>query len=80
MISLQIQCIVFDKTGTLTEGKPSVTRLVIFASGDEQTAITETLCLIGGAEASSEHPIANAITEFAKRCERALGSPSTREE
>ena len=63
----QIQCIVFDKTGTLTEGKPSVTRLVVFTSGDEQTAITETLGLIGGAEASSEHPIANAITEFAKK-------------
>ncbi|XP_028966325.1 copper-transporting ATPase 1 [Galendromus occidentalis] len=62
----KIQCIVFDKTGTLTEGKPSVTRLVVFTSGDEREAITETLCLIGGAEASSEHPIAHAITEFAK--------------
>ncbi|XP_022699221.1 copper-transporting ATPase 2-like isoform X2 [Varroa jacobsoni] len=62
----KIRCIVFDKTGTLTEGRPSVTRLVVFSSKERKRAIQETLCLVGGAETASEHPIAGAITEFAK--------------
>ncbi|OQR74371.1 copper-transporting ATPase 1-like [Tropilaelaps mercedesae] len=61
------RCIVFDKTGTLTEGRPSVTRLIVFSSEERQRAIQDALCLVGGAEAASEHPVASAITEFAKR-------------
>lgn len=45
-----------------------MTRLVVFSSEERRKAIQETLCVVGGAEAASEHPIAHAISDFAKRC------------
>ena len=46
----------FDKTGTLTTGQAEVTRLLPLAI-DENTLLS----LIGGLEAHSEHPIADAL-------------------
>lgn len=51
----KIDTIILDKTGTVTKGKPELTDVI--ASGDE----TEFLRLVGAAEASSEHPLAEAI-------------------
>lgn len=51
-----VRTFAFDKTGTLTTGRAEVTRLVPLAT-DEATLLT----LIGGIEAQSEHPIADAI-------------------
>eukprot|EP00818_Percolomonas_sp_WS_P008446 CAMPEP_0117436818 /NCGR_PEP_ID=MMETSP0759-20121206/1203_1 /TAXON_ID=63605 /ORGANISM="Percolomonas cosmopolitus, Strain WS" /LENGTH=1215 /DNA_ID=CAMNT_0005228429 /DNA_START=336 /DNA_END=3979 /DNA_ORIENTATION=- len=54
--------ICFDKTGTLTEGKLSVDHYVL--TKDESHTLFE---ILGGAEASSEHPIAKAVVNFCKR-------------
>jgi heavy metal translocating P-type ATPase len=56
--SLQdVKTVAFDKTGTLTEGRPELTDLAL------QNGFTEddVLHLVASVEASSEHPIAQAI-------------------
>ncbi len=58
----QITAIVFDKTGTLTHGKPVVTDL-ISPSGDTK----KLLFFAASAEKSSEHPLAEAIVNQAKK-------------
>ena len=60
--------IVFDKTGTLTVGRPVVTDIHAFDI-DEDRALT----MIAAVEARSEHPIAHAIVQEARR--RGLGLP-----
>lgn len=57
----RITDLVFDKTGTITEGKPTVQSFELF-NGDEK----EILTLVYSAENKSEHPLAKAITNFAK--------------
>jgi P-type Cu2+ transporter len=59
----KLQAIVFDKTGTLTEGKPQVVETA--AAGNPLTE-AELLRLVGSAEQSSEHPLAQAIVDKAK--------------
>ncbi|CRI07448.1 copper transporter ATPase [Staphylococcus argenteus] len=53
----QIDTIVLDKTGTITNGRPVVTDY----HGDDQT-----LQLLATAEKDSEHPLAEAIVNYAK--------------
>ncbi|KAK1436220.1 hypothetical protein QVD17_01998 [Tagetes erecta] len=59
----KVDCIVFDKTGTLTIGKPLVvnTRLL------KNMVLREFYELIAAAEVNSEHPLAKAIVEYAKK-------------
>ncbi len=52
-----------DKTGTLTEGRPTLTDLEM-AQGFERSQV---LALVAAVESRSEHPIARAIVEVAKR-------------
>ena len=59
----EVKTVVLDKTGTVTEGKPSVTDVI---SDDEDRLISVAASI----EASSEHPLAEAIRE---KCE-ALGA------
>jgi Cu+-exporting ATPase len=56
-----VRTIVFDKTGTVTQGKPRVTDIVA-ADGVEET---ELLSLAASVEAGSEHPLGNAVYEYA---------------
>ena len=56
----KVNTVVFDKTGTLTKGKPSVTDVV--ALGVHEGAV---LRLAASAEKGSEHPIAQAIVNYA---------------
>jgi Cu+-exporting ATPase len=58
----QVRTVAFDKTGTLTEGRPELVRLDP-APGFERD---EVLRLVAAAEASSDHPIARAITAAAQ--------------
>jgi len=58
--------VAFDKTGTLTEGKFSVIGLEP-APGISKEALLKTAAL---AEKESNHPIARAILEYAKRNEK----------
>lgn len=59
----KIDTIVLDKTGTLTEGKPSVTDVQIAAGYDEQ----QLLSWVASVESHSEHPLAQAIVEYARQ-------------
>ena len=52
--------IVFDKTGTITEGKPSVQEIHPIGTTQEKL-----LAIAGAVEASSEHPLAEAIVKKA---------------
>lgn len=58
-----VRVVAVDKTGTLTQGQPELTDLLP-ASGFERTAV---LKLIAAAEEPSEHPIARALVDAAKR-------------
>ena len=55
-----VRKIILDKTGTLTEGRPTV-REVETAGGSE----AELLAIAAAAEASSEHPLAQAVVKAA---------------
>jgi heavy metal translocating P-type ATPase len=54
---------IFDKTGTLTYGKPSLTRIVCAPGFSE----AEVLAAAASLERYSKHPLATAITEYAKQ-------------
>jgi Cu+-exporting ATPase len=66
-----IRTVVLDKTGTITEGRPTVTDLVTTPAwvGREE----ELLRLVASVEASSEHPLADAIVRRAKDAGLVLG-------
>ncbi len=57
-----IDTVVLDKTGTITEGKPKVTDILVLAG--EEASLLE---LAAGLEAGSEHPLAEAILEYAEK-------------
>ncbi len=57
-----VDTVVLDKTGTLTRGRPTLTDLQAVDGFDEQ----RLLALAAGAEAASEHPIAEAIVDAAQ--------------
>ena len=67
-----LTAVVLDKTGTVTEGKPVVTDVVL-ASG---STIPEAslIGLAASVEASSEHPLADAVVRYA--AERGIATPS----
>jgi Cu+-exporting ATPase len=57
----KITSIVFDKTGTLTNGEPRVTDLLTFNGFDED----DVLHISASLERSSEHPLAEAVYNYA---------------
>lgn len=60
-----IKVFAFDKTGTLTKGNPVVTDLVFTENVHlDQTEIDEYLNLIYSIEKQSNHPLADAITNY----------------
>jgi len=59
----KVQTIVFDKTGTITEGKPSVTDVIVLNGFEESDLLRKVASL----ENKSEHPLAKAIVDFAKK-------------
>lgn len=63
----RIKVVAFDKTGTITEGKPEVTD-VVACSVEKQ----ELIRIAAAIEVKSEHPLASAITGYAKNV---LSSP-----
>jgi len=56
-----VNYVVFDKTGTLTQGKAVVTTAKVFSGMD----LGDFLTLVASAEASSEHPLAKAVLDYA---------------
>ncbi|MGV0782189.1 heavy metal translocating P-type ATPase [Mycolicibacterium sp. XJ775] len=57
-----VGAVLFDKTGTLTKGEPAVTAMAATERPDN-----EVLALAAAAEADSEHPLARAIVDAARR-------------
>lgn len=57
-----VGAVLFDKTGTLTKGEPTVTAMAATDRPDN-----EVLALAAAAEADSEHPLARAIVDAARR-------------
>ncbi|MDX1999716.1 MAG: cation-translocating P-type ATPase [Thermoanaerobaculia bacterium] len=53
--------VAMDKTGTLTRGRPKVVEIVPLAEHDER----ELLERVAALEATSEHPLARAVREYA---------------
>ncbi len=61
----QLQTIVLDKTGTITQGRPTVTEYVTvkgIANGNE----LKLLRLAASVERNSEHPLAEAVVQYAQ--------------
>ncbi|HEY9639685.1 MAG TPA: heavy metal translocating P-type ATPase [Coleofasciculaceae cyanobacterium] len=61
----RLQAIVLDKTGTITQGKPTVTDYLTVkgtANGNE----LNLLRLAGSIERNSEHPLAEAVVQYAQ--------------
>ena len=54
-----VEYVVMDKTGTITQGRPVVTDV------ETDLPLSEFLAVAAGLEAKSEHPLAEAIMEFA---------------
>ncbi|WP_337982851.1 heavy metal translocating P-type ATPase [Lysinibacillus sp. C5.1] len=57
-----LRALAVDKTGTLTQGKPVVTDFIVRDGLNQE----ETLAILAGIEAQSNHPLAQAITTYAK--------------
>ncbi|MCV2526327.1 heavy metal translocating P-type ATPase [Melissococcus plutonius] len=68
----KIQTIVLDKTGTITEGKPRVTDIITTQSITQD----ELLRFAATAENYSEHPLGEAIVQYAKEKKLSLLSAS----
>jgi Cu+-exporting ATPase len=69
--SVKTDHIVFDKTGTLTEGRFEMVGLKSFQEGKED----ELLLLAASGESGSQHPLAAAIREKARRANLTLRQP-----
>jgi Cd2+/Zn2+-exporting ATPase len=59
----RLKAMAFDKTGTLTQGKPSVVDVVPINGHTEEELLQRAASL----EARSEHPLAQAVVECARR-------------
>ncbi|MGN4127445.1 heavy metal translocating P-type ATPase [Lysinibacillus sphaericus] len=57
-----LRALAVDKTGTLTQGKPVVTDFIVREGLDRGT----TMSILASIEAQSNHPLAQAITSYAK--------------
>ncbi len=61
----KLQTIILDKTGTLTQGKPTVTDFVT-VNGTANANEMKLLRLAASVERHSEHPLAEAVVQYAK--------------
>jgi Cu+-exporting ATPase len=61
----KIQTIILDKTGTLTAGKPTVTNYIT-TGGTTNDNELKLLRLVAAVERKSEHPLAEAIVQYAE--------------
>jgi Cu+-exporting ATPase len=59
----KVNTVILDKTGTITEGKPSVTDVIPLNDIDAATLLRRAATL----ESRSEHPLAQAIVDHARR-------------
>ncbi len=69
----KVTTIVFDKTGTLTVGSPTVNQISVI---DTNYTEIEILQLAAVADRRSNHPLAKAILDYAKKQKVTYGEPS----
>jgi Cu+-exporting ATPase len=69
----KLQTIVLDKTGTITQGKPSVTDFVT-VNGTANANEIKLLQLAASVERNSEHPLAEAVVQYAQSQEVELAA------
>ncbi|XP_070789124.1 copper-transporting ATPase 2 [Pituophis catenifer annectens] len=67
----KVKTVMFDKTGTLTYGVPRVMRVLLLGDTEATLPLKKFLALVGTAEASSEHPLGMAVTQY---CKEELGT------
>jgi Cu+-exporting ATPase len=60
-----VTTVVLDKTGTVTEGRPALVDIV--PAPTSTVAVDDMLRLVASLEASSEHPLAEAILAYAQQ-------------
>ena len=72
-IAKKVKTIVFDKTGTLTKGKPSVTDIADLSGIGE----TELVRLTAITESGSEHPLGQAVVNYAKEKGVMISNPNS---
>ncbi len=70
-----IDTVVLDKTGTITVGRPTVTDVVELLHATD-AGRDELLTLVASLESMSEHPLADAITQYAKARGLTLVAPT----
>ncbi len=58
----KVNTVVLDKTGTITKGNPEVTDMIVYNSNFNENEIVR---LAGSVEKMSEHPLAQAIADYA---------------
>ncbi len=68
----ETDAIVFDKTGTITKGEPSVTDIKVLSDWEEAVMLKYA----AAAERGSEHPLGEAIVNYAKEQELELWDAS----
>jgi Cu+-exporting ATPase len=61
----KLQTIVLDKTGTITQGKPTVTDYIT-VNGTADSNELKLLHLAASVERNSEHPLAEAVVQYAR--------------
>ncbi|XVF69663.1 hypothetical protein PTKIN_Ptkin11bG0099800 [Pterospermum kingtungense] len=66
----KVKAIVFDKTGTLTVGKPEIVCVMLFTS----MSMGDFCDVVMAAETNSEHPIAKAFLEHARKLRQKIES------
>ncbi|MDB9525672.1 heavy metal translocating P-type ATPase [Oscillatoria sp. CS-180] len=71
----KIQTIVLDKTGTVTQGKPTVTDYITIR-GIANSHELPLLRFAGSLEQNSEHPLAEAIVQYAQEQGATLTAPT----
>lgn len=71
----KVKTVVLDKTGTITQGKPGVTDVVL-AKGVEISE-KELVGLMASVESHSEHPLGQAVVEYAKGKKIGLKPPKS---
>ena len=72
----KVDAVILDKTGTITEGKPRVTDVVAVGKCPEGRE-EELPKMAGACEQMSEHPLGQAIVNFAREKQMELPMPSS---
>jgi len=64
-LAQKLQTVVLDKTGTITQGKPTVTDFIT-VNGTVNSNELKLLRLAASVERNSEHPLAEAVVQYAQ--------------